>query len=1154
MRTTYKFCLLLLMNTISVQLSAQRIEWSKTFGGNGYDPGFSVTQTHDGGYILAGSTGSFGAGESDCYIIRTDKDGNEIWSNVYGGIGADECYSIFQSDDRGFIATGRSMSFGNGLDDYWVLKYDENGNIIWSNTWGGTDSDVGIKMALTKDGGFIVIGWTIFESGGSWDLGLVKFNSEGNVEWYKIIDANDDSTYSGHDFGYDVQQTEDEGYIIVGSTDTDTGFTDAWIVKTDFEGNVQWNKTYGYSYNEETYSVDQTIDNGYIIVGKSGSFVNYDGDLWILKIDENGNQVWDKTYTSGSSSEGRSVQQTMDGGFIIVGWNRLPGKGNDFWILKTNVEGDTLWTRSYGGSGFDSGYDIEQTPDQGFIVTGDTRSYGNGGSDIWLIKMSVAPIPIIDGETIWLDSNYDGFAEGTISAERSHSLRAKIIVLYEWIVDGVYFSNEDQTSLNLATGTHSIKLRVHDEMGAVDSLTKFVHIHSQEIQTGGPISSAISSIGDSLFFASSTDDKIYHFDKDGDIRWSLIVGGDIQSTTTVGPNDRIYVGSSDTRLYAFNLNGNFDWDLSMGGVITASPAVTYDDILYVGINTGRLFSINGVDGSINWNYLTGGPITSSASISDSGIVYFGSDDSKLYALNTDGTLKWSYTTGGAVQSSPALDTLGNVYFGSDDGSIYALNSSGTELWSYTTGGEVNSSPVIGADGTVYFGSADSNVYAVSSTGQLVWSYRSDSPVNGTGALSFNEILYIGTDNGKLLALSSTGELLWHYQTDGAITAPPLITVDNMIYVGSSDGAIYGMVDPNLLGLSKKTITKNSGQWPTFQQNNQRTGQRSGDVFGPVLTVALLANPIIGSYYDLYLFSDEALQATPSVTLNDVAVEMTLESQVGDYVYHRSVHVTQSGMNVITITALDLVGNETTFESSFTFGKLAFNSDNRIVHNELGITFMVPGKHLMTEGNLLLSSIDLTENLNQLKKLYPSLNFTTIQSDGEVFVIETNALLIEDFKLSSGIKENDIRTFQRLTPSGWEQLESYTDESRSTVWAYSSEPGIYGIFEGGELTIVPTEFNLSDAFPNPFNLSTTIRYVVPVEGDFKESHSSRVNLNIYNIRGQLVKRVVNREQNPGVYEVSWNGTNESGRVIATGIYLMRLSVGDNISTKKLTVLK
>ena len=203
---------------------------------------------------------------------------------------------------------------------------------------------------------------------------------------------------------------------------------------------------------------------------------------------------------------------------------------------------------------------------------------------------------------------------------------------------------------------------------------------------------------------------------------------------------------------------------------------------------------------------------------------------------------------------------------------------------------------------------------------------------------------------------------------------------------------------------------------------------------------------------------------------------------------------------------------------------------------------------------MLSSLDLTSNLKQLKKIYLALNFTKKHSNGDVFIIETNAIFKEEYKLTFVPNDNTEVSFSRMTSSGWQTLTTYTDESYSTVWAYSSDPGIYGIFEGGELTLVPTEFNLSDAFPNPFNLSTTIRYVVPVQGDFKEAQSSSVTLDIYNIRGQLVKKVVSQKQMPGTYEVRWNGTNESGRVIATGIYLMRLTVGDNIATKKLTVLK
>lgn len=1134
---------LIILGIVSA-LNAQSIEWSKTFGGSNIDEAYSVQQTTDGGYILVGTTEFNQAGDDHIWLIKTDLFGNEEWSKTYeGAIG----WTVDQTSDNGFIISSTGDN-GNRL-----IKTDSIGNLLWSRSYnGGTLTTRSNSVEQTEDGGYILGG--LIECGGDttcgwgYDVLAIKADSSGNLQWEKHFNQG----FEEH--GGFATQISDGGYIVRGDP---RGINDSniWLMRLDSDGNTIWWRTMGGTSPDFGYEAQELSNGKFALVGATASFGAGSYDGWLLLIDTDGTTLWSKTYGGTGADRIYSIEQTIDNGLTFGGYTGSFGAGlADFWLLRTDSVGDTLWTRTFGGDGDDRAYSLQRTNDHGYILAGTTTSYGAGSIDAWLVKIMVEPKSVIISDSLWFDINGIGFAEGLLDGASSYHPEGASIVSYSWVVDDSEIGVNPQESIILPTGSHPVTLKVTDSNGHSDSISTIISVLALKIETEGSVSSGISSIGDSLFFASSTDDKIYHFDKDGNIRWSLIVGGDIQSTTTVGPSDRIYVGSSDTRLYAFNLNGNFEWDLSMGGIITASPAVTPKDILFVGINTGRMFSINGVDGSINWNYLTDGPINSSASISDSGVVYFGSDDGKLYALNPDGTLKWVYATGDAVQSSPALDTLGNVYFGNNDGSLYSLNPTGSELWSYTTGGAINSSPIIGADGTVYFGSADSSVYAVSSIGQLVWSYKSGSPVNGTGALSFNGILYIGTDDGKLLALSSTGEMLWYYQTGGSITAPPLITADNMIYVGSGDGAIYGMVDPNLLGLGKRTIVENSGQWPTFQQNNQRTGQRGGDVLGPLLSVALLANPIIGSYYDLYVFSDEALQATPVVKLNDNDLEMNLESQVGDYVYHSSVQVTQSGMNDISVTASDLAGNESVYESSFTFGKLAFNAQNQIVHYELGITLMVPGNHLATEGNLLFSSLDISGNLKQIMKLYPSLIITTKHPEGDVFIIETNALFSEDFKLSFAIKENEIRTFQRLTASGWEQLESYTDETRSAIWAYSSEPGIYGILEGGELKVVPTEFNLSDAFPNPFNLSTTIRYVVPVEGDFKENHSSRINLNIYNIRGQLVKNLVSSDQSPGQYDIIWNGANESGRIVATGIYLMRLSVGDNIATKKLTVLK
>jgi len=445
------------------------------------------------------------------------------------------------------------------------------------------------------------------------------------------------------------------------------------------------------------------------------------------------------------------------------------------------------------------------------------------------ILLGELPEPVITAESVWKDITGNGYAEGTLDGSASSHPEGSTIVNFLWKYNGETISNESVVNIFLPTGTNTVDLIVTDENGHINSISLDINVHTQLIQTDGQITSAVSSIGDSLFFASSADDKIYHFGTDGIERWFLKVGGDIQSTTTVGPNNNIYVGSSDTRLYSFNLDGNFNWDIAMGGVITASPAVTSSDILYVGVDNSRLFSVNGIDGEINWNYLTGGAINSSASVGTDGTIYFGSDDGRLYAINPDGTLKWNFDTGGPVSSSPAIDLNGSIYFGSDNNFIYSLDNNGSENWSFETGGAIKSSPVLDGDGNVYFGSADSLVYAISSSGELVWSYDSASPVNGSPTLLPDGKLAIGTDDGRLLVLSTIGELSWYYQTDSLIVAPPLVTNNGMIYVGSSDGSIYGLVDP---GLAAQTLSKmtSSGIWPTFQGNNRRTGYQ-GDVVG-----------------------------------------------------------------------------------------------------------------------------------------------------------------------------------------------------------------------------------------------------------------------------------------------------------------------------------
>jgi hypothetical protein len=355
-------------------------EWFKTFGGSEDDSGSSVQQTSDGGFILVGTTTSFGAGGFDVWLIKTDASGNKLWEKTFGGIRDDRGHSVQQTSDGGFILLGWTESFDAREADVWLIKTDASGNIEWDRTFGGSDRDKGSSVQQTSDGGFILVGYTESFGAGWADVWLIKTDADGNKLWDRTFGG------SGLDSGSSVQQTSDGGFILVGyTTSFGAGGFDVWLIKTDADGNKLWEKTFGGSRRDWGSSVQQTSDGGFIIVGYTTSFGA--GDVWLIKTDANGNKQWDRTFGGSDWDEGWSVQQTSDGGFIIVGWTWSFGAGGpDVWLIKTDANGNKQWDRTFGGSDWDWGFSVQQTSDGGFIIVGSTESFGAGEGDVLLIK------------------------------------------------------------------------------------------------------------------------------------------------------------------------------------------------------------------------------------------------------------------------------------------------------------------------------------------------------------------------------------------------------------------------------------------------------------------------------------------------------------------------------------------------------------------------------------------------------------------------------------------------------------------------------------------------------------------------------------------------------------------------------------------------
>jgi hypothetical protein len=366
--------LLFLTYNLLPSTSTSQITFERTYGSTGNDIGRYVQQTLDGGYIIAG-------GGLNVYLVKTDSLGDTLWTRNHACDG-DYCWgnSVQQTMDGGYIIVV--------LEDYWIepdssdiylIKTDSMGNIIWSQTYGENLLDMGYSVQQTSDGGYIIVGYT--DTGpGYLNTYLIKTNTLGDTLWTKIHGE----TFTG---GYSVQQTLEGGYIIAGFINPiGSNWHDVYLIKTDSLGETLWTQSYGENSNNDIgMSVQQTSDGGYIIAG-STSFAMGLTDNFIIKTDSLGDTLWTKVYGGTDWEYAYSVKQTSDGGFIIAGFTDSFGAGGtDVYLIKTDSLGDTLWTRTFGGSSVEYSYSVQQTRDGGFIIVGRTNSFGPGDM-VYLIK------------------------------------------------------------------------------------------------------------------------------------------------------------------------------------------------------------------------------------------------------------------------------------------------------------------------------------------------------------------------------------------------------------------------------------------------------------------------------------------------------------------------------------------------------------------------------------------------------------------------------------------------------------------------------------------------------------------------------------------------------------------------------------------------
>ena len=417
----------------SIMPNGGQLDFARIYGGSKNESGQSVVSTIDGGYAILGHTQSMDGDISDklnesydYWFLKFNSNSELQWQKTFGGTADDFGKSLIQTQDGGYAILGSSYSndedvtVNNGQEDYWIAKLDANGNITWQKSFGYSGTDSGISLLQSNDGGYLITGiLDVTSSGGEGntrnnqalhaggDYWAIKLNASGDLEWSKYFGG----FFSDTPFG--AIETEDNGYVIVGSSDSvDTDITsnigdyDFWVIKISTTGNLEWERSFGGTEIDEARGIVQSNDGNYVIVGDTrSSDVNIsnsigNADLWLIKISPTGNLIWEKTIGGTSFDVGRSISKTQDNGFLLSGSSRssdgdvTTNKGqNDAWVVKVNNTGNVEWQKTIGGSNIEFANSVTELNNETVVAVGETSSNDGdieenlGFEDLLLIKI-----------------------------------------------------------------------------------------------------------------------------------------------------------------------------------------------------------------------------------------------------------------------------------------------------------------------------------------------------------------------------------------------------------------------------------------------------------------------------------------------------------------------------------------------------------------------------------------------------------------------------------------------------------------------------------------------------------------------------------------------------------------------------------------------
>ena len=729
--------------------------------------------------------------------------------------------------------------------------------------------------------------------------------------------------------------------------------------------------------------------------------------------------------------------------------------------------------------------------------------------------------------------------------------------------------------------------------------------------TSGYIDSSPAVAEDGTIYVGSYDDKLYAINPDGTLKWHVSGGDNFRAAPAIAPDGTVYAPSDDGNLYAIRPDGSSKWIFSAANDFRAAAAISGDGTIYIGSNDYNLYAIN-PDGSQKWVFAAGDWVRSSPAIADDGTIYFGSEDWNLYALNPDGSVKWSFRTGGYIGASPAIGSDGTIYFGSFDQNIYAIRPDGTMKWSIATGEIIRSSPAIGADGTIYVGSDDHNLYAIAPDGREKWRFATGDYIVSSPAVGRDGIIYITSQDATLYALNTDGTLAWSYILPNASWGPPTITDDGILYVGCDSYELYAFYTSsmglafspwpkyrknlqntgamNILATDQRvpfTMTASGAKrnHTFFLRNNLATKVRisrctfSNPAFSlgtalPLDVSAGAAQALVAHFTvtkTMRYQSTAQLQVLSGTRTLEVTTTLNEELFIDDgsesaHIARRALQMYESCRAIdpnsaATLNNLGLLyrqlGEYSTasqyLQSAVSKALIAQDSYAGIKMNQ-GVVHSDQKNPDQAKGAWHEAALDVAENSPLTPQLDYNLAHEAYTQDSlEVALAAVNRALTANssnhflrakahvlrgairFRLAAVDScRADFARAQALDPDG--PIGQIARENLNALATGVSTP----------VPMEPEVYTLLPNFPNPFNPETRLRFALPQPGE--------VVVEICNLAGQRVRRLISATMPSGWHETVWDGRDDRGASAGSGIYLCIIRSGRWQAMQKITLLR